>query len=786
MYKLTMLLICIILATGGWLLSQSGFDSIQKIRQIERLPQSTIASAIIGEIKISAKVEPSSELLTSEYFKKPSVYFYYRYEVEKQDSDGNNYWSTEYENIKSINFSVKDPSGSIEIKLKQNLGDNLKISIPISEQIVRGDNRYTEWRIEPGDKVFVMGMVEDNTSVQPDVANQPNLKRIGFDQPGQYFPIISKFSEEYEKSNLSLILLLKISGGISLIAFSAFFLNLAFGIHRILLFLVILTFSAVIPLLHLGVSMLYDDIVSGNARLELQAKRSLNAINQELTQYYSKSIDWGEINLLLNERSSLVPSLVKQKVDAIQLNLAFSQEKYNQQLQKFPNNFIAWLYSIKPQSIQGFLSSELNQKLSNQLINVKETHTTGVVPIFVVSLGVILCLGLSWLGFSLIRLKRHIENVPTSKSTGLVFGLSEIKGRVKKVEEIEPLISPLNKEQCYWYYYLQEEKRGSGKNSHWVTIDEQEDYQEFSCRDSYGQVKVFPKDAEIITKHESVITEGKFRYSETVLKLNDKVYILGTAKIDREKGDRLIIRYDSSDSPYLISNYPEQKIMMRKAIKGMLSLTTAFSALIFSSLFLLGIYGSFSPSDYLLVALIAPFYMSFLILVLHYNDLIFLKRRVYRNASNIEVSMQKRFELMPKLEKIIKKYLSHERELLERLTRIRTNNSQHQPIDSDPNGAYSEVLKSGQNLFTKILATVESNPQLKSDQLNINLINKIVDLENEMALLREGYNDAVTYYNTRIEVVPDVFLAKIFKFSSANLFDYPARKYSRIEIDFDN
>jgi hypothetical protein len=132
---------------------------------------------------------------------------------------------------------------------------------------------------------------------------------------------------------------------------------------------------------------------------------------------------------------------------------------------------------------------------------------------------------------------------------------------------------------------------------------------------------------------------------------------------------------------------------------------------------------------------------------------------------------------MPNLEKLLKKYFSHEKELLEKLTILRNINQHNASLNE-----YSNQLQYSQNILHQLLAKVESNPDLKAVKLNLKLMNTLVDLENEMGLLREGYNDAVTYYNTRIETFPDVLLARIFNFSAAKLFDFPARKFSRIEV----
>jgi len=202
----------------------------------------------------------------------------------------------------------------------------------------------------------------------------------------------------------------------------------------------------------------------------------------------------------------------------------------------------------------------------------------------------------------------------------------------------------------------------------------------------------------------------------------------------------------------------------------------------FSCLFYLGIHGSFSPADYLLVASIAPTYMLFVILVLHYNDLVFLKQRASRNRSNIDVSMQKRHELIPNIEKIVKKYMVHEKTLLQQITNIRTQYSNNEPKDLSTIG---KQLEGEQTFLTQMIARAEDNPELKAISLNKKLMDRLIDLENEVALMREGYNDAVTSYNTRIGTIPDIFFARFCGFQSMPLFEYDERAFSKVEINWD-
>jgi len=769
-YKLLMFSLAIVLAVSGWLITQSGFQSVQNIRQIERLPVSSIGAALAGEVKLNAQVKPAEQLLTSEKFQQQSVYYRCRYEEEETDSDGDTYWDTKFIHTKAVNFYLEDATGKILVNVESMADDSLDFSLPISDQQTHGATRHTEWRIEPDDSVFVLGSLLEIAGTA----------QISFIEPGQYLPIISKFSEAEEKSDIGISVILMISGGISLIALSAFCLTSGLAIHRIIAFLIILSGFVFVPLTHLGVSMLNDDIVSGLARLIAQSSSALKKINQQLKPYAHPINDFAQLEKTTAMLDDDLPVSLRQIIDEMQVNQAYAEAAYHKQLENFPNNLIAWFYSVPEPQLVNSLSFSQQQALANRLAAYQQATTTGLLPVAVITAGLLFCLGLSWLGFRLIRLKRHIENIPTSKSSGLVFGLAEIKGRIEKVLDKPPLKSPLTHSQCYWYHYIVEEKQQSGKDTKWVTIENRKDYAPFFCKDAYGEVKVMPANAEVISHHKKVETRGRYRYTEKLLKLADKVYVLGHAKIDRDSGDTLVIRGAKKERPFLITNLTEKAVMMRKANGGMISLTIAFSALMFASLFYLGVNGSFSPADYLLAAFLAPVYMSLMVLVLHYNDLVFLKQRAARNLSNINVSLQKRADLIPNLEKVVKKYLVHEKDLLQLVTRLRTRfSTQIEDLD-----ATASQLENEQKILGKIIAKAEDYPELKAAKLNVKLMNKLIDLENEIALMREGYNDAVNYYNTRIATIPDVFFARAFGFQPMTLFHYEARRFSRVEVNW--
>ncbi|MBW2964797.1 E3 ubiquitin ligase family protein [Candidatus Woesearchaeota archaeon] len=100
-------------------------------------------------------------------------------------------------------------------------------------------------------------------------------------------------------------------------------------------------------------------------------------------------------------------------------------------------------------------------------------------------------------GFSWFRMKRMIENIPTSKVRSIAMGLVELFGEVTLTSPETVLKSPLTNSKCVYYNYCIQEERGSGKNRHWVTIKSGTNKVHFYLKDNTGKVLVDPDGAQI-------------------------------------------------------------------------------------------------------------------------------------------------------------------------------------------------------------------------------------------------------------------------------------------------
>ncbi|MDQ3287693.1 MAG: LemA family protein [Pseudomonadota bacterium] len=165
-----------------------------------------------------------------------------------------------------------------------------------------------------------------------------------------------------------------------------------------------------------------------------------------------------------------------------------------------------------------------------------------------------------------------------------------------------------------------------------------------------------------------------------------------------------------------------------------------------------------------------------------YNRLV-TARNAFKNAfAQIDVQLQRRFDLIPNLVETAKAYLSHERETLEAVVNARgaaqAGLSAAKASPGDP-AAMAELAKTQGALngaLGRLMVVVEAYPDLKANQNMMQLTEELTSTENKVAFARQAYNDAVMDYNNRREVFPSSVVANAFNFQPAALLDIPAEK----------
>lgn len=168
-----------------------------------------------------------------------------------------------------------------------------------------------------------------------------------------------------------------------------------------------------------------------------------------------------------------------------------------------------------------------------------------------------------------------------------------------------------------------------------------------------------------------------------------------------------------------------------------------------------------------------------LYVILIYNGFVQLKNNINRDWSNIDVLLKQRFDELPKLIKVCEGYMQHEQKTLEAVIKARNmaGAARNDQDKMQAQNALSDTLKS-------LFMVVERYPELKADAGFRQLGNRITELEDQIADRRELYNSAVTIFNTRIDQFPDVIVARLFNFTSRNLWEIDPAHREDVEVSF--
>jgi len=156
-----------------------------------------------------------------------------------------------------------------------------------------------------------------------------------------------------------------------------------------------------------------------------------------------------------------------------------------------------------------------------------------------------------------------------------------------------------------------------------------------------------------------------------------------------------------------------------------------------------------------------------------YNGLVALRNRVRNAFSQIDVQLQRRYDLIPNLVETAKAYMQHERDTLEAVIQARNaakaaaSNAEADPSDGGAVRALIGAETALGGALGRFFALAEAYPDLKANQNMAQLQEELASTENRIAFARQAYNDSVMTYNTRRESFPDGIIANTFGFRGA-------------------
>ncbi len=179
----------------------------------------------------------------------------------------------------------------------------------------------------------------------------------------------------------------------------------------------------------------------------------------------------------------------------------------------------------------------------------------------------------------------------------------------------------------------------------------------------------------------------------------------------------------------------------------------------------------------LLIIILAVLLIGVIWVISIYNRLVGLRNQVHNAWSQIDVQLQRRYDLIPNLVEAVKGYMAHERGTLDSVIQARNQASnaraalqqQGGPTEGSIQGLIGAetALKGALGNF---FALAENYPQLRASENMQQLQEELSTTENKVAFSRQAYNDQVMNYNTAQQQIPASFFAGPFGHKPADLY----------------
>jgi LemA protein len=169
-----------------------------------------------------------------------------------------------------------------------------------------------------------------------------------------------------------------------------------------------------------------------------------------------------------------------------------------------------------------------------------------------------------------------------------------------------------------------------------------------------------------------------------------------------------------------------------------------------------------------LIAIVGLSALIIFYLIAIFNNLVKLKNRFKNAFAQIDVQLKRRYDLIPSLIEVAKKYLEHEKETLETITKARSGakDALDQASKNPGDSSLMKNLAGAENALSESLGkfnlVMEAYPDLKANKNMMQLSEELISTENKISFARQAYNDEVMNYNTYKQSFPQIILANSF------------------------
>jgi LemA protein len=178
---------------------------------------------------------------------------------------------------------------------------------------------------------------------------------------------------------------------------------------------------------------------------------------------------------------------------------------------------------------------------------------------------------------------------------------------------------------------------------------------------------------------------------------------------------------------------------------------------------------------WILLAIVVVLAIAFVAI---YNGLVTRRNRVQEAASDIDVQLKRRYELIPNLVNTVKGYATHEREVFEKVTELRAGLLTGTTAEKiNTSNQLTETLKS-------LFAVAENYPELKANQNFLALQADLTDTQDKIMAAQRFYNSNVRDFNTSIQVFPTNMIANSIGFRAFDFIEAAPGETENVNVQF--
>lgn len=182
-----------------------------------------------------------------------------------------------------------------------------------------------------------------------------------------------------------------------------------------------------------------------------------------------------------------------------------------------------------------------------------------------------------------------------------------------------------------------------------------------------------------------------------------------------------------------------------------------------------------------LIIVLAVLALLILWVISLYNNFVKLRNRTHEAWSDIDVQLKRRHDLIPNLISSVKGYMTHEKEILEKVTALRSQAMDQQKAGNTAALGQTEGMLG--SMLGKLQVAVEAYPDLKANQNVSQLMSELSDTENKIQASRRFYNGMVRDFNIALETFPNNLLASLLNSKKFEFFETADAERENVKVE---